>query len=411
MNKIKGSVFFSVFVAMLGLMLLAPITPSLIRELGLKEIYSGILISSGSVMMAVMAPVWGNISDAKGRKPVILIGFIGMCISTLLLTAVFYAGLHHWISGGLLLSLMIGARSLVGLFIPAILSSSQAYIGDVTEGKNRGSGMAIISAANGLGLVLGPAVAGIFTIIGLLWPLYFGIAVAAVAFAVTLLLMPAAKPAKREGAVKVSPFQPGLRLYLLAALVTMIGLVTIQVVGGFYLQDQLGLPSDRLAGVVSFGLMFTGLAMLISQVVQSKWLKWGPRAMILLGSLILVASMFLFHFAIQLPFFYLAFLVFGLGAGLMMTGFMAGASLSVSHEQQGGVAGMVAAMQGISAIIAPIASTTLYQVNRYSPMVMIAVLTALLGLVMLARSRKKLGHHEIDLMEGREAQAGSGGIK
>lgn len=395
MNKVRGSVFFSVFVAMLGLMLLAPITPSLIRELGLREIHSGILISTGSIMMAIMAPVWGNISDAKGRKPVILIGFIGMAISMLLLTITFYGGLHHWLSGGLLLFLMIAARSLVGLFIPAILSSSQAYMGDVTEGKERGRGMAIISAANGLGLVLGPAVAGVFTFIGLLWPLYFGIAMAVIALAVTLLLMPATKPASQKEAAKVSLFQPGLRFYLFAALVTMIGLVTIQVVGGFYLQDQLGLPSDQLAGTVSFGLMFTGVAMLISQVVQSKWLKWEPRPMILLGSLILVASIFIFLLTTYLPFYYLAFFVFGLGSGLMMTGFMAGASLSGSNEQQGGVAGLVAAMQGISAIIAPILSTTLYQMNRYSPMVMIAVMTALLGTVMLARSRKRPSPGEI----------------
>ncbi|MGG3836942.1 MFS transporter [Paenibacillus dendritiformis] len=399
MNKMKGSVFFSVFVAMLGLMLLAPITPSLIRELGLKEIHSGILISTGSIMMAVMAPVWGNISDAKGRKPVILIGLIGMSISTLLLAITFYGGLHHWLSGGLLLFLMIAARSLVGMFIPAILSSSQAYIGDVTEGKERGSGMAIISAANGLGLVFGPAIAGIFTLIGLLWPLYFGIAIAAVAFAVTLLLMPATKPSIQKGAVKVSPFQPGLRLYLLVALVTMIGVVTIQVVGGFYLQDQLNLPSDQLARIVSFGLMFTGMAMLISQIVQSKWLKWEPRPMILLGSLILVASMLIFLLTIHLPFYFLAFFVFGLGAGFMMTGFMAGASLSVSNDQQGGVAGLVTAMQGISAIIAPILSTTLYQVNRYSPMVMIAILTALLGAVMLVGSRKRPDHGAGDRMD------------
>lgn len=411
MNKIKGSVFFSVFVAMLGLMLLAPITPSLIRELGLREIYSGILISTGSIMMALMAPVWGNISDAKGRKPVILIGFIGMSVSTLLLTITFYCGLHHWLKGGLLLFLMIVAWSLVGMFIPAILSSSQAYIGDVTEGKERGSGMAIISAANGLGIVFGPAIAGMFTLIGLLWPLYFGIAIAVVAFAVTLLLMPANKPTIHKGAVKVSPFQPGLRLYLLAALVTMIGIVTIQVIGGFYLQDQLGLPSDQLARMVSFGLMFTGVAMLISQIVQSKWLKWGPRPMILLGCLILVASMLIFVLTTHLSFYYLAFFVFGLGSGFMMTGFMSGASLSVSNEQQGGVAGLVAAMQGISAIIAPILSTSLYQVNRYSPMVMIAILTALLGVVMLARSRKIPSHGAIDRMEGQEIHAGSGGAK
>lgn len=407
MNKIKGSVFFSVFVAMLGLMLLAPITPSLIRELGLREIHSGILISAGSIMMAVMAPVWGNISDAKGRKPVILIGFIGLSISTLLLTITFYGGLHHWLSGGLLLFLMIAARSLVGMFIPAVLSSSQAYMGDVTEGKERGSGMAIISAANGLGLVFGPAIAGIFTFMGLLWPLYFGIAISAVAFAVSLLLMPATKPAIQKGAAKTSPFQPGLRLYLLAALVTMIGIVTIQVVGGFYLQDQLGLPSGQLARVVSFGLMFTGSAMLISQIVQSKWLKWEPQPLILLGSSILAASMLLFLLTTQLPFYFLAFFVFGFGSGFMMTGFMAGASLSVSNEQQGGVAGLVTAMQGISAIIAPILSTTLYQANRYIPMAMIAILSALLGGVMLACSRKRPGHGAVNRMEGRKFHAGS----
>ncbi|MXO81515.1 MFS transporter, partial [Paenibacillus sp. OT2-17] len=75
MNRIKGSIFFSVFVAMLGLMLIAPIMPPLIRELGLRESHSGLIISLGSITMALMAPIWGNLSDAKGRKPVILLGF------------------------------------------------------------------------------------------------------------------------------------------------------------------------------------------------------------------------------------------------------------------------------------------------------------------------------------------------
>ncbi|MBM7678238.1 MFS transporter [Gracilibacillus alcaliphilus] len=395
MGRIKITVFFSVFVAMLGVMLLAPITPSLIRELGLKEIHSGILISTGSIMTAVMAPVWGNISDAKGRKPVILIGFIGLSISTLLLTITFYCGLHKWISGGLLLFLMIVTRSLVGMFIPAILSASQAFMGDVTEDKERGSAMAIISAANGLGLIFGPAIAGIFSLVGLLWPLYFGIVITAVALFYTLFLMPATKPIIQRGEMKVSPLQPGLRIYLFVALVTMIGLFTIQVIGGFYLQDQLGLPSDQLAVTVSFGLMFTGLAVLIAQIIQSKWLKWEPRPMVLIGSLILVASMVTFLLTKQLPFYYLAFFVFGLGSGFMMTGFMTGASLSVSNEQQGGVAGLVTAMQGVSAIIAPILSTSLYHANKHIPMGLILLLATLLSLFMLRVSQKKFSKNEI----------------
>lgn len=346
-------------------------------------------------MTAVMAPVWGNISDAKGRKPVILIGFIGLSISTLLLTITFYCGLHKWISGGLLLFLMIVTRSLVGMFIPAILSASQAFMGDVTEDKERGSAMAIISAANGLGLIFGPAIAGIFSLVGLLWPLYFGIVITAVALFFTLFLMPATKPIIQRGEMKVSPLQPGLRIYLFVALVTMIGLFTIQVIGGFYLQDQLGLPSDQLAVTVSFGLMFTGLAVLIAQIIQSKWLKWEPRPMVLIGSLILVASMVTFLLTKQLPFYYLAFFVFGLGSGFMMTGFMTGASLSVSNEQQGGVAGLVTAMQGVSAIIAPILSTSLYHANKHIPMGLIVLLATLLSLFMLRVSQKKFSKNEI----------------
>ncbi len=388
MNKVKITVFISVFVAMLGVMLLAPITPSLIRELGLKEIHSGILISTGSVMTAVMAPIWGKISDIRGRKPVIQIGLIGMAGSTILLTITFYSGLQHWITGGLLLFLMIVTRSLVGIFIPAVLSASQAFIGDVTGDNERGSAMAIISAANGMGLIFGPAIAGVFTLIGLLWPLYFGITITITVFAITLFIMPATKPTIQKKRAKPSPFQSSLHLYLLAALITMIGMFTIQVISGFYLQDQLSFPSDKLAVTVSFGLMFTGVAILLSQIVQSKWLKFEPKSMILLGSFIFVASMIIFLFNKGLIIYYIAFFVFGLGAGFMMTGFMAGASLSVKREQQGEVAGLVTAMQGISAIIAPILSTSLYQINKQIPMGVIALLAMLLVLSMLTIFKK-----------------------
>ncbi|POR27122.1 MULTISPECIES: MFS transporter [Paenibacillus] len=394
MNRIKGSIFFSVFVAMLGLMLIAPIMPPLIRELGLRESHSGLIISLGSITMALMAPIWGNLSDAKGRKPVILLGFIGMCVSCLLFTLTLFAGLNGWLSGGLLLVLLIVTRGLIGGFIPAVLSSSQAYMGDVTEGEDRGSGMAIISAANGLGLVFGPAIAGAFTLIGLLWPLYFGIVIAAVAFVVALLAIPSAKPVIQQKPARINPFQPGLRMYLFAGLVTMISIVTIQVIGGFYFQDQLGLSSEETARVVSFGLMFSGAAMLIVQIVQMKWLKWQPKPMILLGSLFLIAGMLIFLMSASMVVYYFAFFMFGIGTGLLMPGFMAGASLSVSKEQQGGAAGLVATVQGISAIIAPILTTTLYRVDKYIPFALIAALVAVMAIIMLG-VRKRKGNREL----------------
>ncbi|MFC4597266.1 MFS transporter [Cohnella hongkongensis] len=70
MDKIRFGLFFSVFTAMSGLMIIAPVMPSLSRELGLSEMQSGLIISLGSVAMAAMAPFWGSLSDRKGRRAI-----------------------------------------------------------------------------------------------------------------------------------------------------------------------------------------------------------------------------------------------------------------------------------------------------------------------------------------------------
>lgn len=78
-----------------------------------------------------------------------------------------------------------------------------------------------------------------------------------------------------------------------------------------------------------------------------------------------------------------------------MPGFMAGASLAVSKEQQGSAAGLVAAIQGISAVITPLLTTTLYQVDKHVPFMLVAVLVVLLAIMMLGM-RKNQSHNVVD---------------
>lgn len=390
MVRVRFGIFFSVFVAMVGLMIIAPVMPPLIRELGLSETHSGLIISLGSIAMAVMAPVWGRWSDVKGRKPIILLGFAGMFVSYILFTVTMYAGLSKLVSGGLLVFLLIVTRGLVGLFIPAVPSSSQAYMADITDEKGRSAGMALIGAANGMGLVLGPAIAGAFALIGLIWPLYIGTLLPLLAFVVVLFMIPAQKPIIREKAPKVNPFQKGLRLYLFAGLATMLSIITLQVIGGFYFQDQLAMTTIETARMVSLGMMISGVAMIVTQGVQMKNPKWQPKPMILAGSVLLIVGFSLFLFAISLAVYYVGFFLFGIGAGLMMPGFMAGASLSVAREQQGGVAGLVGSVQGISAMIAPMLSTSLYQLDKHLPFAVIGVVVIVMAITLLAAKNKSV---------------------
>lgn len=54
----------------------------------------------------------------------------------------------------------------------------------------------------------------------------------------------------------------------------------------------------------------------------------------------------------------------------------------------------MATVQGISAIIAPILTTTLYRVDKYIPFALIAALVAVMAIIMLG-VRKRKGNSEL----------------
>ena len=163
----------------------------------------------------------------------------------------------------------------------------------------------------------------------------------------------------------------------------MTAVIGIQVVGGFYFQDMLHLTGQETARMLSVGLMLAGVAMLLVQVVQMKWMKLQPKTMMLVGSLFILLGMLIFLYSESKAYYYLAFFLFGVGAGMSMPGFMAAASLSVSKEQQGGVAGLIASVQGITAIVTPIVTTTLYQADKSLPFWLIIALSAAIVPVLL----------------------------
>lgn len=394
MKNVKFGLFFSVLVAMIGLMIIAPVMPPLIRELGLSELHSGLIISLGSVAMAAMSPIWGIWSDKLGRKAIILIGFAGMLISYMLFTFIMYSGLQGWLGGGMLVVLLIAARTMIGGFIPAVPAAAQAYMADVTDESSRASGMALLGASNGLGLVLGPAVAGVFTLIGLVWPLYIGTLLPVLAIIVVFLLLPKRKIAvqdKKTKAPRINPLQRGLVIYLLACMIVMVCIVSLQVVGGFYFQDQLQLTTKETARYVSFGLMICGVAIIVTQAMLMKMQQLKPQQQLLWGALLLILSLIIQLSFAQLAYYYAAYLLFGIGAGLMMPAFMTGASLAVSSEQQGGVAGLIGMAQGVAAMIAPLLSTGLYRLDIHLPYGFAAILLALLCALLLSKKQLAAG--------------------
>ena len=138
-------IFLTIFIYLLGFGIIIPIVPVLGRDFGATPLQIGLLMSVYSITQFVFAPMWGQISDRVGRRPVLLGCLVGEGLSYLLFA---------WARS---LELLFVARIFAGFFA-ASLSTASAFISDVTPVHERSKGMALFGAAFGLGFAMGPAI-------------------------------------------------------------------------------------------------------------------------------------------------------------------------------------------------------------------------------------------------------------
>lgn len=387
-RKVRLTIFLSVSLSTLGVTIILPILAPLIRELGLSESQGGWMVSVGSVVMALCGAWWGRRSDTKGRKAVILAGFAGLCVSYLVYTLIIGLGLYGVIGGMTLFALLLAGRAFVGMFLPAVPTGAQSYMADITTPEERSSGMAVIGAANGVGMVLGPALAGTLAIFGLIWPMVLATVLPLLAWFVVGRVLPAAPPRHQAAAPRLSPLDPRVLPWLLICLINILCIVTLQISAGFYFQDRLGLTTASTARVLAGALTLVGVTLMLTQVVQIRLLRWQPRRLVAVGAVLVGGGLLVLLATHSMAMYYLAYIFIGCGAGMIFPGFMSGASVSVDREHQGAVAGLIAAAQGTGAIIAPIASTTLYEISPTWPFSVLVALMAAAWLVAVVWLRR-----------------------
>jgi MFS family permease len=131
-----------------GFSLLAPIETAINERLSQGAFMFSIQFSALIAMLAVTQPIIGNASDKYGRRIFIIIGLIGLIPIILLEGFV----TESW--------QLIVARALQGISAAMVFAPSLALAGDLAEEGQRGSQLAVVTMAFGLGISLGSFVSG-----------------------------------------------------------------------------------------------------------------------------------------------------------------------------------------------------------------------------------------------------------
>jgi MFS family permease len=338
------------------------------REVGLVEVQIGAIISSSSLTLFLVSPLWGRASDHWGRRKILLIGLFGYSVGTVMFASVFQAALLGYLIPVTALVLLIVTRVANAVVMAAVAPSANAYMADITTITNRIKGMGAIGAAGNIGSILGPAIGGLLASISLLTPLYFSVFLTLAAAVLTLYALPELpKPVVVTKPKRLKYSDPRIFPLVIAGVLLFMGFAIVQQTIAFRFQDVLGLDGTETAKIVGISLMFSAAAALLVQLLVIPRLHVRPFVLLRISMPIMMVAFAMMALSGSQNMYILAMCILGLGMGLAGPGFMAGASVAVSSEEQGAVAGVAGSCGPLGFTVGPLLGTYLYSIDGALP--------------------------------------------
>jgi DHA1 family tetracycline resistance protein-like MFS transporter len=131
------------------------------------------------------SPILGALSDAHGRRPVLLLGFFGLALSflvTALATAIWMLIVVRMLSGALM----------------ANMSVSNAYVADITPPEDRARRFGMLGAMFGIGFILGPVMGGLLGAVDVRLPFFAAGSLALINLLYGYFVLPESLPPERR---------------------------------------------------------------------------------------------------------------------------------------------------------------------------------------------------------------------
>ncbi|MBV7410407.1 TCR/Tet family MFS transporter [Maritimibacter sp. DP1N21-5] len=363
MNK-KPAVWFilaTILIDAIGIGLIFPLMPDLMDRVGAGgaangAVWGGVLMAAYAAMQFLFSPIMGALSDAFGRKPVLLFALFALALDYVLMAL-----------AGTLWLLVIG-RVIAGI-AGATHITATAYLADISAPEDRAANFGLIGATFGIGFVLGPALGGLLAGISVTAPFWVAAALAGLNVVFGLFVLPESlAPEKRRPftPTDANPFAtitkigrlPGVARPLAVLFVFEFANMVYPTLWAFWGRAMF----DWSATMIGASLAAYGVGVALTQtLVLPRLLRWLGDYRVLMVALVTGV---------------LGAIGFGLaGAAWMVAPILVVACLSdmtppvatglmanlTTEDRQGALQGVIASLGSLAAVTAPIIMTPLFR--------------------------------------------------
>jgi len=362
--KLTGPFLFILITLMIdaiGIGIVFPIMPDLMDRVGASSVaegalWGGVMMSAYAAAMFLFGPIVGSLSDAYGRRPILIAALATLAIDyTIMALAQTY-----WV-------LLMG-RVIAGM-AGATYITATAYISDITKPDERGAAFGMIGAAFGIGFVFGPALGGISSGWHVTAPFWIAAALSALNMVFGFFILPESLKIENRrsfGKRDLNPVAsivrafviPGLAIPLICIFVFEFANMVYPTIWAFWGREVFGW------GGFTIGLTLSAYGILIA-VVQAGLLpqmtkRLGDYRTLIFASISAVIALAGFGFstaawavAVVLPIAALSDMAPPLLTAL--------AANRVGDDQQGLVQGVIASLSSVAAVAAPLVLTGVFE--------------------------------------------------